>query len=282
MPDSSDKVAIIAGSGSVPCLVAESAKAEGRAPLLLGIEGSASPDIEAFSHQWVSLIDIESIMEHLHKASLKDVVIVGAIKLPDISDSDLMQQARIPEKLLGLLMEKGGSDNALLSSVIEYLEGEGFRIVAPEEVCTDLTAKEGFLAGNQTTPHEEKDISYALEVIHRLSSLNIGQAAVVRGGVAVAVEAMEGTDAMLKRAVSLLQFKKGQERRGVLVKLPRPHQDMRIDLPTIGPQTVESAAAAGLAGIALMENQALIVHKKETSDLAKKTGLFIRVLSAQS
>ncbi len=273
-------LAILMGGGSLPLLLAEAAQAAGRDILAVAMEGIADAEAARFPHRWVAPFDIKATMAHLREAGCRDAVVAGSVSLPDFSDGDFLE--RLPESLLKIFWQMEASDisdDRMLSSLLRYFESEGLEILAVESVCPDLRAVAGNLTKARPSSSDEADMDYALRVAGAIGSLNVGQAAVSRGGAIVAVEAMEGTDAMLKRAASLIGFREGAPRRGVLVKLPRPHQDMRVDLPAIGPETASRVSEAGLSGIALREGGALLIHRREILRLADEAGLFVTVLS---
>jgi DUF1009 family protein len=163
----------------------------------------------------------------------------------------------------------------VLSSVVRFLEGKGYRVYGAGEVAPELLAAEGNLGAKAPSPDDRADIETGFRVVSALGRLDVGQAAVVVKGRVLAVEAAEGTDAMLVRCAEL---RKGGRRRGlagVLVKAPKPGQEERVDLPTIGPDTVEMAAQAGLAGIAVAAGRVLIADRDATIAAAGQHGLFL-------
>ena len=168
-------------------------------------------------------------------------------------------------------------DDALLRYLLSLFEKEGFEIVAPQTLCQSLLLPEGILGTVKILDAQSEDTRKACEVASQIGALDIGQAAVVCRGVVLAVEAQEGTDAMLGRILSLPKTIRGtlDNRSGVLAKMVKPGQDIRVDLPTIGPLTVENASKAGLAGIVGEGGRAFIIEREKTIQMANEAGLFI-------
>jgi hypothetical protein len=168
-------------------------------------------------------------------------------------------------------------DDALLRTIAGMFEKEGFHIVSAAEAAPALLSEESTITKAKPLPRDLSDIAIAARIVRELGALDIGQAAIVCEGLPLAVEAAEGTDAMIKRIVSLPQNIRGTpaKRRGVLVKAPKPIQDRKTDLPVIGVQTIANVADAGLAGIALEAGGALIVNRKAVIEAADAAGLFV-------
>jgi DUF1009 family protein len=160
-------------------------------------------------------------------------------------------------------------------------EKEGFRIVGSAEAARELLAPEGAIGRRTPTEPERSDIALGVRVVRAMGALDVGQAVAVCGGLTLAVEAAEGTDAMLGRINDLPANVRGtrEARRGVLVKTPKPNQDRRIDLPVIGVRTVERAGAAGLAGIAVTAGASLIMNRRKVAEAADAAGMFVIGLS---
>jgi DUF1009 family protein len=205
-----------------------------------------------------------------------DVVLVGSVHgrpnfrqiRPDLGAIKLM-----PE-IIALM---AGGDDSLLSGAVKMIEQRGYRVVGAHEIAPDLVAEPGAVAGPRPTSEDRRDIDAAFRAARAIGVLDIGQAAVSIGEHVVALEAVEGTDGMLER-VSLLRSKgriTGPRRGGVLAKCAKPQQDLRVDMPTIGPRTIENAAAAGLSGIAVEAGRVMIAERQTSVALAEKAGLFI-------
>jgi hypothetical protein len=269
------KLGIVAGRGRLPVDLARACAASGREVFVLGIEGETSREIEAFSHAWVRLGQVGRARRELSEAGCQELCLIGPVSRPDFSSLRLDWEAARHAPRLALAARRG--DDALLSAVVELVEGWGFRIVAAEDLMLGLRAPAGLLGAVAVPASCEPDIRRAFEVARLLGQLDIGQGAVVCDGLVLALEAVEGTDAMLRRCAGLPEELRGQpgRRRGVLLKCAKPGQERRVDLPTIGPNTVELAAAAGLAGIAVEAGGTLVLERDELVRRADAQGLFV-------
>lgn len=275
-PDKST-LGIIAGGGSVPVVVARAAEAVGRPVVLFGIVGEADLDIEAFHHHWLRWGEIGRLFDLLARERVGEVVICGAVNRPDFSAIrvDLGAVLSLP-KILSLMV---GGDDSVLKNVVRFLEDRGYRVIGAHQVAPDLVGGNGNLGRVKPTDDAETDIAKGVEASLTLGRLDIGQAVVAISGRVIAVEGIEGTDELLQRVADLRKRGrlKAAHRSGVLVKAAKPQQDLRVDLPTIGPRTVEMAAAAGLAGIAVESGRVMIVDRPATIAAADAARLFLQV-----
>ena len=275
----SDKptLGIIAGGGGVPVVVARAAEAAGRSVVLFGIVGEADLDIEAFQHHWLRWGEIGRLFDLLARERVGEVVICGAVNRPDFSAIrvDLGAVLSLP-KILSLMV---GGDDSVLKNVVRFLEDRGYRVIGAHQVAPELVGGNGNLGRVKPTDDAETDIAKGVEASLALGRLDIGQAVVAISGRVVAVEGIEGTDELLQRVADLRKRGrlKAAHRSGVLVKAAKPQQDLRVDLPTIGPRTVEMAAAAGLAGIAVESGRVMIVDRPATIAAADAARLFLQV-----
>jgi DUF1009 family protein len=268
-------LAIIAGGGTLPCAVAEAATSQGRQVHIIGIQGEADTDIARFSHTWLKWGEVGKLFATLAERDCRDLVIVGGVTRPDLANVKFDFGAI---KTLPFLLSLGlGGDNSVLSGVVRFLEEKGYRVHGAGDVAPELLAGEGKLGVKVPSTEDQADIDTAFRVVQVLGQLDIGQAAVVVRGHVLAVEAAEGTDAMLARCVELRRRgERGRrERSGVLVKAPKPGQEERVDLPAIGPDTVRKAAQAGLAGIAITAGRVLVAERSATIAAANEEGLFL-------
>jgi DUF1009 family protein len=271
----SGPLGIIAGSGLLPSIVADAAAARGLPLHIVGISGEASPTIERHPHTWVKWGEVGKVFAALDKHGCRDLVIIGAVTRPDLAHVKLDFGAI---RNLPFLVSLGmGGDDHVLSSIVRFLEKKGYRVHGADDVAPELLAAEGVLGKHAPSAEDRTDIALGFEVVRALGALDVGQAAVVAKGYVVAVEAAEGTDAMLERCAELRRIGRARGRglAGVLVKAPKPGQEERVDLPTIGPETVRHAAAAHLAGIALAAGQVLMVERAATIEAADRHGLFL-------
>jgi len=266
---------IIAGRGSLPCVLAEAASARGLPFHIVGIRGEAEDEIERFPHTWVKWGEVGKMLHTLDQNGCGDIVIIGGVNRPDFSNFRLDSGALKTLPFI-LSLGKGGDDN-VLSRVVRFFEQKGYRVHGAGDIAPELLAEEGVLGSRTPSAEDEDDIELALRVIDALGRLDVGQAAVVIKGYVIAVEAAEGTDAMLTRCAELRETGRTgrRSRAGVLVKAPKPGQEERVDLPTIGPDTVAKSAAAGLAGIAVAAGHVLIAERDATIAAADRDGLFL-------
>ncbi|MXN67011.1 UDP-2,3-diacylglucosamine diphosphatase LpxI [Stappia sp. GBMRC 2046] len=269
-------VAIICGGGTIPPAVVEAACRTGREVKVVGIKGEADPALEQYQPVELGWGQIGKLFDTLKRARCRDVVLIGSVtKRPDFRAvaGDLGTIRRLPRILSAL---KGG-DDSLLVKVIGLFEEEGFSVVGAHEVAPQLLAASGLICGPEPLAENNADLSLAYEAVSAIGHLDVGQAAIAVGGRIVAIEGAEGTDAMISRCAELRRIRRIRDKppSGVLVKRPKPGQDLRVDLPAIGPQTVEAAAEAGLAGIAIEAGRVLIAEKERTLSLAESKRIFI-------
>lgn len=268
MSNDHHRTAILAGGGTLPEKVYQACKEQGRNPYVIGFNGQASPD---FADMMVNIGAAGKIIKSLHKHEIRDVIFVGDINRPSLAS--LKPDFR-GAKILTKVGFKSLGDDALLKLITNELEGEGFRVIGAHEVLQDVLAPKGVWTKAEPDAQAKADIERGMEVAKLIGSADIGQAVIVQQGVILAVEAAEGTDEMLKRAAALKKEGAG----GVLVKIRKPQQDKRLDLPTVGPQTIENAGDAGLRGVAILADETLIVDRDKMIELADNKGLFIVAL----
>lgn len=275
IPNSEAKLGIFAGGGDLPLKLAEACRAQGRGFFVIGIEGSAGPEIEAFPHAWAGIGAIARAHKLLKDNACREIVFAGVVKRPDFKTMKLDHKGvRLLPKIVHAAAR---GDDALLTTILQDFEREGFKVVSVSDVFSELVVRPRVLTRRAPSERDMRDIVKAIEVVEALGKLDVGQGAVVCEGLVLAIEAAEGTDAMLDRCAALPQNIRGsaEARRGVLVKVPKPRQEMRVDLPTIGVPTMEKAAAAGLAGIAVKAGAALIINEAEAIARADAFGIFV-------
>ena len=268
---------IIAGSGPLPAHVAGAAKAAGRTVFIIGLDGHAEPALLApFPHAFMRMGSAARMLALLREKGCRDLVLVGPVKRP--SFRDLRPDAE-GMRLLGRIGRAAfAGDDGLLKAVIRVLGEEGFRVLGAHEVLGGLIGRAGLLTKTAPDDQAKSDIARGIAVCRALGSADVGQGCVVQAGIVLAVEAVEGTDAMLSRCGSLAWPGPG----GVLVKLVKPGQDRRADLPTIGEQTVRGAAAAGLRGLAFEGGGTIIMDREAMIAAADAAGFFILGLGPEA
>ena len=275
MPVSSP-VGIIAGGGRLPFAVAESLLARGLTPVFFGLRGVCDPiEVSRFKHHWIALGQLGRLATLLRRENCRDLIFIGTLIRPALSEIRLdWGTLRV---LSRVLMSFRGGDDHLLTGIGKILERDGFLLRGIKDVAPDLLMPAGRMTRLAPGRDDEADIARGREVLHTLSRFDIGQACVVIDGHVVAVEGIEGTDACLARVAELRAQGRIRARagRGVLVKAPKSNQDLRFDLPTFGPVTVENAARAQLAGVAIAAGNAILADPQEMVAAADAAGLFV-------
>ena len=264
------KFAIIAGGGEAPKRLLAACQKFTEAPFVVAVVGQTDPACtEGVEHLWVKMGEAAHLRDGLRAAGVDAVTFIGRIRRPSLQElkPDALLIKKLP--LLGLGAARG--DDGLLRGVAKAFEEEGFRLIAPQEIFSELLAPSGILGRHVPDGVAEKDIAHAFAVARQLGLADVGQAVVVQQGVVIAVEAIEGTDQMLSRVRELQRLGKG----GVLVKCRKPQQDIRFDLPALGPETVRRAVAAGLRGIAYVGGETLLIDRDASVAIADQEGLFL-------
>ncbi|MGZ5922838.1 MAG: LpxI family protein, partial [Rhizomicrobium sp.] len=228
-----------------------------------------------FAHEWVSLGEPGRALKALAGAGAKDVLLAGRVERPKFSELKL--DAKGVMVLPRVIAAARQGDDALLRMLVGLFEDAGFRALSVAEAAPGLVADEGPLGRILPGDDHKADIARAFSIVRALGALDVGQAAAVCEGLALAVEAAEGTDAMIARIGQLRDNLRGtpQKKRGVLVKALKPTQDTKTDMPVVGVETVRRAAEVGLAGIALESGKSLIVGKQAVAEEADRLGLFV-------
>ena len=276
VPEISSPIGLVAGGGGLPFAVAESLAARGIEPIFFALKGICDPEkVSRFRHHWISVGQIGKVVRLLRNENCRDLVFIGTLVRPALSEIRLdWGTVRAMKHILAAF--RGGDDH-LLSGVGRILERDGFRMVGIKDVAPDLLMPAGCLTRTAPDSSATADIAKGQDVLRALGPFDIGQAVVVIDGHVVGVEGIEGTDALLVRIVQLraegrIRTKPG---RGVLVKTPKSGQDLRYDLPTLGPRTIENAAAAGLAGVAVAAGNTLVAEPQALVNAADASGLFV-------
>jgi DUF1009 family protein len=264
------RLGIIAGGGPLPARLAAAARAAGRAVFILGLEGFADPALIApWPHEIRRLGAASRIIAALREHGCQDLVMIGPVRRPSLLD--LRPDAEGAKLLARIGRAAFAGDDGLLAAVIRVLTEEGFRVIGMQEIMREAVAPAGVLTRTRPDAQAMLDINRGVAVTRLLGSADVGQGCVVQQGLVLAVEAIEGTDAMLLRAGALRREGIG----GVLVKLVKPGQDKRADLPTIGPDTVRNAAAAGLRGLAFEAEATILAEREACLAAAEEAGLFL-------
>ena len=276
-------IALIAGGGSLPVEIASRLAELGAKAIVLPIKGEANDDI-VFAGHTVERIELEefgSLISRLKRHRVTHVLMAGTVgRRPKLTAMRFHTGLIKAAKDVAWALARG--DNDLLKAVIGHIEKNGITVVSAQDVLPELLTECGLVAGDHPNKRDFADMSAARAAAKSIGALDIGQAAIAVGGRAIALEGIEGTEGLLARMVDLrdhgrLAGKSG----GVLVKCAKPGQELRADLPAIGPQTIDAASRAGLAGIALEAGRSLILERPETLRRAAKVGVFIFGIEAQ-
>lgn len=269
------KLGLIAGGGELPVTLASHCLQAGRPLFVLRLRGFAKPALGAYAGADVGLAELGRILALLRETGCQAVCLVGNVARPDFSA--LKPDLRGLRSLPGAINAARKGDDALLRFLVQLLEEEGFAVEGAQAVDAGLLLQPGPLGGLALTDAHRADAAQAIRIACALGALDVGQATVVVDGLALAVEAQEGTDAMLERCAELPAALRGtpQARRGVLAKWPKPIQERRVDLPTIGVRTIEFAAAAGLAGVVGEAGALLLIERAAIIEAADRLGLFV-------
>ncbi|CAN5241426.1 LpxI family protein [soil metagenome] len=271
-----EPIAIVAAGGAIPVEVASAAMAAGRKVLVIGLEGEADERLRAYPYVAIKWGQIGRIEKLVRENGGHEVVLIGSVAgRPDFSSIgvDLGTLRLLPRILKGMI----GGDDTVLGNLVRYLEERGLKVVGAHELAPSLAALPGRIGGPRAPAAALEDGRLAMHAARTIGDLDIGQGAVAVNGHVVALEAAEGTDAMLERvetlrAVGRIRWK---GRAGVLAKCAKPKQDLRVDMPTIGPRTVAAVAKAGLAGIVIEPRRVMIADRAATLAAAETSGTFI-------
>ena len=276
------RVGIIAGGGSLPVEVAAGSAGQGYPPFVILMEGEADrlAELRQYEHETLALEAIGSLLPLLRRHRITHLVLAGEIKR-----RPRLTRLRPSFSLLAVIpvvvMALARGDDGLLKVVARGLEARGIKVVGAHEIVPTLAAAEGVLTKAEPREADRPDIEAGLAAAKAIGALDIGQAAIAIGGRVIALEGIEGTAGLLDRAKLLRGHGRiAGKTRGVLVKCAKPGQELRADLPSIGPQTVEAVHAAGLAGIAVEAGRSLVLEGPATIARANELGLFIVGLPA--
>jgi DUF1009 family protein len=272
----SSPVGLIAGGGAMPFAVADSLAARGIDAVLFALKGACDPKrVERFRHHWISVGQVGRAVKLFRAEGCRDLVFIGSLVRPALSEIRLDFGTL---RVLGQVWASfRGGDDHLLSGIGRILERDGFRMVGIKDVAPDLLMPQGCLTRTMPDEHATADIERGRAVLRALSPFDIGQAAIVIDGHVVGIEDIEGTDGLLARVAGLRDQGRirAAAKRGVLVKAPKSGQDLRFDLPTVGPRTIEGVAHARLAGMAVIAGNTLAAEPQAMIEAADTAGLFI-------
>ena len=274
-------IAIIAGSGAFPFEIAYSLKERGQRPFLICLRGFVGRDeaLHDFDHAFADMLDPQKILSLLREKAIERVILAGGVSRPGpMALLSIYSFFRNREELRRIV---SGGDDRILRGVIRLLEESGFSVIGVDVAAPNLLANEGLLGSIKEPPSSNADIDMALSCLRMISPYDMGQGVVVAQGRVLAIEGPEGTDAMLDRVRFMQKNRRVilEDNSAILVKAPKQGQDHRVDLPAIGPRTIKNAKAAGLAGIAIVAGEVVIVDRVKTIKDADRAGLFLKGVS---
>jgi len=267
---------LIAGAGEYPIRLAQSLADHGERPFIAALEGAADPaafgDADVQSYR---LGQLGSLLSELRRRGIVDIIMLGSLPRP--SFGALRPEASTLKYLPYFARAFQGGDDHLLRGVVRFFEEQGFRVHGPADIAPELTASRGPLGRRQAAAGQLALLERGFSLLAALSPFDVGQAAILADHRVIAIEAAEGTDAMIRRVADLvargrLKIGKGD---GVLVKAPKMGQDLRVDMPAIGPDTLRNIAEAGLSGIGLKAGEVLVGDRAALGRQADQLGLFI-------
>ncbi len=263
------KLALIAGRGDLPRHIISQCQNQKRDLVVVAFEGQTDEDLTyGVEHFWTTLGAIGKTLEELKQRSVQEIVIAGAMKRPSWSELKLDWTGT---KFLMRVGINSLGDDGLLSAVVKLLEEQGFRLITPDHFIVNLMAEEGQLTPHKPDEEDCADIDYGIRILKTIGPLDIGQAVVVQRNIVLGVEAIEGTAQLIKRCKDLKRSGPG----GVLVKIAKPNQSLKVDLPTIGPDTIDQLVDAGLKGIAIEAHKTQILQRSLTLEKANEHGIYI-------
>ena len=269
-------LALICGGGSLPLAVADYVEARGRQVLLFPLQGIARPeDYAGRPHTWIRIAMFGAFARAARAAGCQDIVMIGSMVRPSFWQVrfDLTTLMMLPRIAAAF---KGGDDH-ILGSGVKLIEEQGFRVLGAHEVAPEILVPDGALGRAHPSERDRADVALGLDYLRATGPFDVGQAVVVSGKHIQAVEAAEGTDQMLTRIVEMraggrVHTPSGS---GVLVKAPKLGQDLRFDMPSIGPRTVEGVARAGLAGIAVVAGSTIVAEPAQLIAAADRANIFV-------
>ena len=275
-PPPGDPLAIVCGAGNMPYRVADAVIGRGRRVVLFALAGWADPaQVTRYRHHWMRLGQLGRVRRVARQEGCRDIVLIGALTRPAITQLrfDLTTLMFLPR----IIKAFAGGDDHLLTRVSRIIEDLGFRLLGAHEVAPEILVPAGQLGRHAPSARDHADIAVGRALLAAMGPFDIGQAVVVASNRVIAVEAAEGTDRMLAR---IMQLRSDgalalPPKVGVLIKAPKPSQDRRFDLPSVGARTVETAAAAGLAGVAVEASGVLTADLGEMVRAADGAGLFV-------
>ena len=269
------KLGLIAGGGALPLAIAARCEVEGRPLFVIRLSGFADPHLVRYPGADIGMAELGKALAALKASECKTVCFAGTVDRPNFKTlkPDLKGATLLP----GIIAAATKGDDALLRKILSVFENEGYGVEGADDILGGETLPAGALGAVVPTAQQISDLKKALHVAEKAGELDIGQGAVVCDGLVLAVEAQEGTDAMLTRVAGLPADLRGApgSPKGALGKAPKPIQDLRVDMPVIGTRTLELAAAAGLAGVGGLADHLILIDRPALIETADRLGLFV-------
>jgi DUF1009 family protein len=263
------RLGIVAGGGRLPQRLLEACRAAGRDVFVLALEGAAEPEtVRGVPHAWCRLGAAVTGLSLLRENNVTELVLAGSVRRPSLG---ALRPDWRAAKLFARIGYRAVGDDGLLSAIVSELEREGFRVLGVDQLLDGEIAGAGPLGAVQPSSQSQADIEHGLRIARAMGALDIGQAVVIQQGLVLGIEAIEGTDELIRRCAVLRREGPG----GVLVKVEKPGQERRADRPTIGPRTIVLAAEAGLLGIAVEADTTIVLDRDEVIRAADRAGLFV-------
>jgi len=270
MQDNLQKLGIFAGRGLLPMMLIEDCRKKNRSFKVFLLQGEEYEiDYSAFNPTVLAYGEVEKFLKILREENVKNLVFIGGVTKPNFSSLKVDKTGTI--LLAKILANKILGDDAVLSSVIKFFEKQGFKFLRIDELLDCVVSKKAILTKTRPSQSNLDDIALGVNAVKYFSKFDVGQSLVVAQKQLIAVEALEGTDAMISRCKNLRQ-------NSVLIKMKKAKQSMKADMPTIGIETVKNCAAAGMDGIAIQANSTLVLQKDEVIKMADELGLFLTVI----
>lgn len=264
------RLAILAGSGVLPRQVYDAARDKGIEAVVIGLDGETEYKyFKGVKIEKFPIHKISAIFRYLKQEDVEHITMAGKVARSDLARLLLDLKGA---KLFARIVRGGLADNSILTTIIKFCEDEGFSIVGPEKIASNNVINEGVLTKVKPSKAHREDIKSGFKTLKVVAETDVGQALVIQSGLILGIEAAEGTDELIKRCGEIRQV---EEIPPVLLKMCKPNQDTRVDLPCIGPKTIENIAKYGLAGVAVEAGKTLILDQKETIATADKLGVFI-------
>lgn len=271
------KIALFACNGDLPKLIAHSLQLRTTSHIILGFEGITDPVpwVEHHVH-WHKIGHIGAILKTLHEENITHITLAGALKRPNLQSLSVDITGMQWLRRLGVSIFKG--DDGLLSSVLKLIEKEGFVVIPPHTLLDNVICSPGLLTRHKPSPQDLLDIQKGMKLLRALSPFDVGQAVVIRQGVVLGIEAIEGTQGLLERIAKMQDKAPHETPSGVLIKCAKMDQNLNVDVPTIGQDTVMQVQDANLKGVALSAYTTQILNREKVIALCNEKGLFLDVI----